>query len=197
MSQYQIFEPLSEADYIALRYDIGRRGVLIPIELDENGQVLDGHHRLKACEELGITEYPTVVRSLPSEQHKVLHVIALNLHRRHLAKPKRQHWIHEEEQLTIEIGDEPIPVPESNGKVRPIKQPSASAEHATERQRTHRLRERLRPQNPASQFTDPWELANSLLILCSEIRTESTNPRLLARLDDLEEGIRQLAWGPE
>jgi hypothetical protein len=195
MSRYQLFEPLLKSDYLALKDDISRRGILVPIELDEAGEVLDGHHRLRAAEELGITDYPVVVRALPSEQHKELHVIALNLHRRHLAKPKRKRWIFEEAQLTIEIGDEPRPEPSS--RVHSIKSPATSPEHATERQRSHRLRERLRPRHPVSAFTDPWELANSLLLLCSNLRPGISNPKLLATLDELEEGIRQLAWGPE
>src|SRR5947207_1133594 len=139
MSHYaEMFDPMTAADYAALKYDIQRHGILVPIELDENGEVLDGHNRMKIAEELGITDYPTVVRSFPSEQHKELHVIALNLYRRHLGKPKRKTWIWEARQLALELGDEPPPIPKWADNVVPIKRPpSSSAVHATERQRTH------------------------------------------------------------
>jgi hypothetical protein len=197
VNQYQVFDELSPIDYAVLKHDIPRRGILVPIELDSNGEVLDGHHRLKIAEELGITDYPTVVRNgFGSEQEKLLHVIALNLHRRHLTKPKRQHWIHEEEQLTIEIGDEPPAIPRDD-KVTPIrKPPSSSAKHATERQRTHRLRDRLRPQTPCAPDADPWEIANDILLSLAKVRAGITNTDLLLELEAAEEGVRQLAWGP-
>jgi len=38
--------------YAALLHDIAERGVLTPIDLDEHGHILDGHHRIRACGEL-------------------------------------------------------------------------------------------------------------------------------------------------
>jgi len=57
---------------------------MVPIEFDAAGNVLDGHHRLRACRELGITKYPKVVRPKLSEQEKREHILKLNLLRRHL-----------------------------------------------------------------------------------------------------------------
>jgi N6-adenosine-specific RNA methylase IME4 len=87
---YQLLPPLSDAEYMALRDDIAARGVLVPIELDEHGNVLDGHHRLRACRELGITDYPRIVRGGMSEEGKVAHALTLNLTRRHLAAAQRR-----------------------------------------------------------------------------------------------------------
>jgi site-specific DNA-methyltransferase (adenine-specific) len=70
--------------YEALKADIARRGVLVPVELDEDGSVLDGHHRARACAELGIADYPTVTRRGLAEDGKREHVLKLNLLRRHL-----------------------------------------------------------------------------------------------------------------
>lgn len=48
----------SEADYAALRDDIGVRGVLDPLRVNKAGMVLDGHARLRAAAELGLTVVP-------------------------------------------------------------------------------------------------------------------------------------------
>ncbi|HCB12422.1 MAG TPA: hypothetical protein DEP36_02465 [Gammaproteobacteria bacterium] len=63
--------------------------MLIPIEYDELGNILDGHHRVKACHELGITEWPSVVRLGMSEKDKRNHIRKLNLARRHLTGEQR------------------------------------------------------------------------------------------------------------
>ncbi len=81
---YQLLPPLDAAAYAALRADIARHGVLVPVELDEAGHVLDGHHRLQAAHELGLTEVPTLVRTGLSEAAKREHVVRLNLLRRQL-----------------------------------------------------------------------------------------------------------------
>ena len=54
MSMYQVMPKLSADEYSELKTDIKERGVMVPIEFDELGNTLDGHHRLKICEELGI-----------------------------------------------------------------------------------------------------------------------------------------------
>jgi site-specific DNA-methyltransferase (adenine-specific) len=84
LGPYQILPPLSADEYAALKADIGLRGVLVPIELDELGNVLDGHHRRRAAQELGLADVPTVVRSGLTEAQKREHALRLNLLRRHL-----------------------------------------------------------------------------------------------------------------
>lgn len=88
--QYQLLPCLSEDEYAALKADIAERGVMVPVELDEAGTVLDGHHRLRACAELGVTEYPTIIRPGLTEDEKREHVLALNLDRRHLTREQRR-----------------------------------------------------------------------------------------------------------
>jgi len=79
-----------QEEYEALKADIAERGVLVPIEYDEDGNILDGHHRVRACQELGIKEWPSIVRIGLSEDEKAEHVLKLNVHRRHLPKEWRQ-----------------------------------------------------------------------------------------------------------
>jgi ParB-like chromosome segregation protein Spo0J len=92
---YQLMPPLTEEEYSALKADIRERGILVPIELDELGHILDGHHRMRAWGELqdeGVTlpDYPRVVRGGMTEQEKRNHVRALNLLRRQLSKEQRE-----------------------------------------------------------------------------------------------------------
>ena len=52
--------------YEALKADVARRGVAIPLELDQNGTLLDGHARLRAARALGLPddEIPVVQASV-------------------------------------------------------------------------------------------------------------------------------------
>jgi len=43
--RFQVLPPLQPAAYASLRADIERHGPLVPIDVDEDGNVLDGHHR--------------------------------------------------------------------------------------------------------------------------------------------------------
>jgi hypothetical protein len=195
---YQRFPDLDEADFLRLKEDIRRRGIQVPIELDQFGEILDGHHRKRIADELGLTDVPTVVRAFATEAERYRHVYALNTFRRHASKKKREGWINEYAQLTLEVGEAPLPVGfTDDGKVVPIKTPAASPEHATERQRFHRLRERLRPKEPPAADSDPWEIANEALLLLAAIRPSIRNAQALAKLEQAEELVKQLAWGPE
>jgi len=75
--------------------------------------------------------------------------------------------------------------------------PSDSPDRVRERVRFHRLRERIRPQEPPSSDWDPWELANEAIILMGAVRKGLKNPALVAKQDQAMELLRQLAWGPE
>src|SRR5690606_4370071 len=88
--RYQILPGLSAEEYEALKAGIAQRGVQVPVEYDEDGNILDGYHRVRACQELGITDWPKVVRRGLSEGQKIEHALALNLHRRHLAREQRR-----------------------------------------------------------------------------------------------------------
>lgn len=82
-SRYQVLADLDEATALALRDDIAKRGVLVPIDVDEDGNVLDGHHRKRFADELGL-DCPEIVREGLDEADKVEHALRMNLLRRHL-----------------------------------------------------------------------------------------------------------------
>lgn len=48
--------PLAEGEFVALMEDINERGILQPLIVDERDLVLDGRHRLRAAQELGLEQ---------------------------------------------------------------------------------------------------------------------------------------------
>lgn len=79
-----VMPPLSDAEYQALKSSIEKNGVLVPIEVDEDtGELLDGHHRMRICQELGI-EAPVTRRKFAGDKERKEHALTLNLMRRHL-----------------------------------------------------------------------------------------------------------------
>jgi hypothetical protein len=73
-----------EPDFTALVNDIKAHGQQLPIVVYEN-QVLDGWHRYKACQQLGIT--PTLEDFTGTDP--LTFVLSLNLQRRHLTESQR------------------------------------------------------------------------------------------------------------
>jgi hypothetical protein len=82
-SHYQVFELLSDEAYAALKRDIQKNGIRVPVETDEAGNILDGHNRAKIAQELGI-DYPKVVRTFETEAEKIEYAVKANLLRRHV-----------------------------------------------------------------------------------------------------------------
>jgi hypothetical protein len=191
------FSPLKQWEFEALKADIAKRGVLVPIEFDnETKDVVDGRNRLKACEELGITDYPRKYRNYASPEEAKLTSIVLNTYRRQLTGVKRTMWIAIANQLRLDLGYDDPPV------VQPVKtkKPSASDEPdaLAARQREHRLRERIQPKHPLAPNADPWIVADEALDCLEEIRPLLQGMKTpTERLDQAIQLIKQLAWGPE
>jgi len=80
---YQFLPPLSDDERKALRESIETFGVLHQVVTDEDGTIIDGHHRAEVAAELGI-EYSTTVLPGLSEEEKIETALTLNLGRRHL-----------------------------------------------------------------------------------------------------------------
>lgn len=108
MQDYQVMPPLTEEEYNELKADIAARGVMVPIEYDEHGNVLDGHHRLQICAELGIRDFPKVIRAGMTEDEKRTHARKLNMARRQLNREQKQGLIREQLRETPEISDRKI-----------------------------------------------------------------------------------------
>lgn len=88
MGKYQPFFDLPAAQFQGLVDDVAKRGVLLPILVDEDGHVIDGHQRRRAAAEAGV-ECPQVVVAGLSEEEKQTLSLTLNLFRRHLSGTER------------------------------------------------------------------------------------------------------------
>lgn len=88
--KFQLFSPLSDEKYAALKEDIRQNGVLVPVEIDQHGQTLDGHHRIRAWEELTsegveLADYTRVIRHFASDDDREEHAAKLNSQRRDIS----------------------------------------------------------------------------------------------------------------
>ena len=75
--------PLPKMEYQELKESIKENGLWHPITINKDGYVLDGHHRFKACQELGIEPAKTI-KEFDNILYEKLFVIDSNLKRRHL-----------------------------------------------------------------------------------------------------------------
>lgn len=80
---FQLFDALPAHIEDALRASIERFGVLVPVTVDQHGQVLDGHHRKRIAEELGVP-YDRLVRPCDDDDERREIAHTLNADRRQL-----------------------------------------------------------------------------------------------------------------
>jgi ParB-like chromosome segregation protein Spo0J len=83
--QFNLFRPLSDKEHARLVEDIRTHGVLQPIEITDDGMIIDGHERVRAARAIGLTEIPVRVRDDLADQTAIdrRHAEA-NLNRRQL-----------------------------------------------------------------------------------------------------------------
>jgi ParB-like chromosome segregation protein Spo0J len=82
--EYQKLLPkMSEEEFAELKASIQEEGQHYPIVVNEDLEILDGHHRYRACTELGI-EPDFEVRKFEDKLLEKKFVIEVNLRRRHL-----------------------------------------------------------------------------------------------------------------
>lgn len=86
--KYQLLPPLASDDLDRLKASIQARGVKVPVVLDEDGEILDGHNRVMIADSLGI-EYPRIVESGLDEHEKRIFVAELNAARRQLTDAQK------------------------------------------------------------------------------------------------------------
>ncbi len=78
-----LLPPLSEIEFYLLKQSIKEDGLHIPIIINKHRIILDGHHRFRACKELGFIPKYYVMEFKDSLEEKQF-VIESNLIRRHL-----------------------------------------------------------------------------------------------------------------
>ena len=101
---YQLLPDLTPEEYAALRDDIEANGLRVPVDVDEDGNVLDGHHRQRVATELGI-DYPTRVVPGLTETGKRDHALAVNTARRQLSRDQRRQVIANSLSADPELSD--------------------------------------------------------------------------------------------
>jgi ParB-like chromosome segregation protein Spo0J len=75
---------LTTEEYESLKQSIKESGLYVPIIVNQDGIVLDRHHRYKACQELGIKDLKALVKEFKDKLDEQLFVIDCNLKRRQL-----------------------------------------------------------------------------------------------------------------
>lgn len=83
----QLLPKLKPAEFEALKESIRRDGVIVPVVVRSNGDMIDGHHRRAIAEDLGV-DCPTKVVDIDDETADRWRLI-LNLARRHLEEWER------------------------------------------------------------------------------------------------------------
>jgi ParB-like chromosome segregation protein Spo0J len=81
----KLLPKMSDEEFVELKASIQTEGQHYPIVVNEDLEVLDGHHRFRACTELGI-EPDFEVRKFEDKLIEKKFVIEANLRRRHLTK---------------------------------------------------------------------------------------------------------------
>lgn len=78
-----LFPAMTDLEFYELKEDIRLHGLKVPILLSKDGRIVDGRHRYKACNELGIT--PSFTKSkFDDDATLAVDVVSMNLKRRHL-----------------------------------------------------------------------------------------------------------------
>ncbi|MCX8153576.1 MAG: ParB N-terminal domain-containing protein [Candidatus Bathyarchaeota archaeon] len=81
----KLLPKMSDEEFAELKASIQAEGQYYPIVVNEDLEILDGHHRFRACVELGI-EPDFEVRKFENKLLERKFVIEANLRRRHLTK---------------------------------------------------------------------------------------------------------------
>src|SRR5262245_22355130 len=87
--RYQVMPDPSPEDRAALEASIAADGVLVPIDIDEEGNTLDGHQRQEISDQLG-RECPRRVITGLTEAQKIEYAWQVNVARRQLSKAQKR-----------------------------------------------------------------------------------------------------------
>jgi DNA modification methylase/ParB-like chromosome segregation protein Spo0J len=100
---------LLKSDYEILKQSIKENGLYTPIVINQDGIILDGHHRYKACDELGILDKLRVeVREFDNPLLEKKFIYEINRNRRHLTQFQRIELQYKVESIEAELAKKRI-----------------------------------------------------------------------------------------
>ena len=88
----QLWPALDAATEAALRASIEQWGVLVPVAKDQHGRIIDGHHRARIADELGV-KYTVLIHTVADDDEARELARTLNADRRHLTADQRRDMV--------------------------------------------------------------------------------------------------------
>ena len=86
----RLIPPVTASEYKMLKRSIKEEGrLLLPVVLNQDNVVLDGHHRIRACQELHLPISYTKKDFTGRPLDEMMYVVGVNLYRRHLNEFQR------------------------------------------------------------------------------------------------------------
>jgi hypothetical protein len=92
--QTNLLPALDASTAVALRDSIEMHGVVVPVVVDQHGRIIDGHHRSRIADDLGITYIKRSMEVADEDEFRRLSV-ELNTIRRHMPIEERQRIVAE------------------------------------------------------------------------------------------------------
>lgn len=88
----EIIPPLTEEKYEKLKQSIKEKGQLKPIDVMNDGTIIDGYHRYRACKELKIEPLYSVMPNIKTVQDAKEYSFEINFVRRQLTEYQAAKW---------------------------------------------------------------------------------------------------------
>ena len=101
---FQHLPPLTPEEYSALEASILEHGILSPVITDENGVILDGHHRSRIAAEHGISCPKQIVYGKTDTEKRTM-ALSMNLDRRHLNREQKRALVAESVKADPQLSD--------------------------------------------------------------------------------------------
>ncbi|WP_096189992.1 helix-turn-helix domain-containing protein [Evansella halocellulosilytica] len=89
IKHYQVWSDMADETYAKLKGDVKANGQMYPILVDEDCAILDGHHRYKACKDVGLTQVVVIVCRNLSEEGKLAIAYKMNATSRPISRQEK------------------------------------------------------------------------------------------------------------
>ena len=88
----EIIPPLEPEKFEALKQSIKEKGLYKPIDVMEDGTIIDGHNRYRACRELGIAPAANIIAGIKTIEEALDYSFEINFRRRQLNPFRQAEW---------------------------------------------------------------------------------------------------------